>query len=797
MPIYSHRGENYEQLLADHLKGTYEWGMHYLSLTPNKVIRNLPGHILKACLLLHDIGKATQYFQDYLEGKKADEELKSHSLFSAVLFLFGLIKRGLNKEEEIHAICAFMAIYRHHSNLTGIDAVLKVDIEKQKEILSTQWDSVMKDNVLSNLLEDIGIDRDIAEHIVSAVSIHEIVYEVKCLLAKIRREFNREYRRIKIEQNLNNYFLFESMFSLLIDSDKSQIALRNTALIQRQDLSGVDVKKFMILEGIGTKDTFLNHLRKEAFLEVNRKVDEIDIEKNKIMELTLPTGMGKTLASFNFSFGLRKKLKDKTGDDYRIVYVLPFLSVIDQNSGILEKIIKKSCPHALNALVKHHHLQPITWDTNGDEEIVNYNMAEILVEGWNGEVIATSFVQFFETLIGFSNRRQRKFCKLSKCIIIIDEIQALPVKYYELIRKVLIEYSELSDSYVVAMTATQPRIFKNNEIVSLCLSGKYFGQVNRIELLNRLNTPETIESLIDGLCLEKEKKYLFILNTIQCAKKVFEAIVEKFPDWKSGFISAHVVPVERLERIDEIKDNKYDLIVSTQVVEAGVDIDFDVVYRDIAPLPAIIQSAGRANREGTGKGRVVVIKLVRENGCSYASSTYRQSTVDIDYTQKILNRRGIFSESELFDVVNEYYSIICNNEVKSQEDSYKILKGMALGEFSERQPDDIMPVSSFRLIEDDMESFPVFVEKDDVAANLWNTYTSVLTSEDIDRWEKKNKLDDILRKMSGYIINVSQNHLTNTNKPPEIHGFLYISMNQLTNYYDGLTGFGRNSILGF
>ena len=796
MPIYSHRDKNYKQLLVEHLKGTYEWGMHFLNITPNKVIENVPEHILKSCLLLHDIGKATQFFQDYLEGKKTEEELKSHSLFSSVLFLYGLIKHGLKKEEEIHAISAFMAISRHHSNLTGINAILKVDLENQNEILSAQWDSVTKDNTLLNILKDIGINEDIANNITSASSICEIIDDVKCFLAKMRRDFNREFRRIKTEQNLYKYFLIENIFSLLTDSDKSQIVLRNTDLVGRMDLCGVDVSGYMAEEGIGTNDTFLNRLRQEAFKEIDSKIYEVDIEKDRILELTLPTGLGKTLASLNFAFGLRKRLKKMKDGDYRVIYVLPFLSVIDQNSGILENIIKKFHPDALNALIKHHHLQPISWDVNENERKINYNMAEILVEGWNGEVIATSFVQFFETLIGFSNRRQRKFCKLSRSIVIIDEIQALPVKYYDLVRKVLIDYAKLSDSYVIAMTATQPRIFANDEIKPLCRSEKYFEKLNRIQLVNRLNSLETIQSFVGGLSLENDKKYLFILNTIQSARKLFKAIIEKFPDRKSGFISAHVIPVERLTRINDIKSGKYDLIVSTQVVEAGVDIDFDVVYRDLAPLPAIIQSAGRANREGMRNGMVIAIKLIGESGRSYASSTYRQSQVDIDYTQKIL-KQEIFSEIELFSAVNDYYNIICSKEVKSQEDSFKILKGMALGEFSERQDDDIMPVSSFRIIDDDIESVPVFVEMDNNAVDLWRDYESILTSEKFERWEKKYKLDDLLRKMSGYIINISKNHLENVNKPPPIHGFLYISMNQLANYYDSLTGFGKDSVLGY
>src|SRR5690606_37908485 len=156
---------------------------------------------------------------------------------------------------------------------------------------------------------------------------------------------------------------------------------------------------------------------------------------------------------------------------------------------------------------------------------------------------------------------------------------------------------------------TTPAIFDQNKVIQLVNPNDYFQALSRVELFPHVEENVTIESFVNRLELETDKSYLFIVNTIDCAKKLYEQLAEVVNEEEMTFLSTHIPSKERLRRIDEIKKGTYRFVVSTQLVEAGVDIDFDIVYRDLAPLDSIHQAAGRCNRHGQRKGEVHVISL--------------------------------------------------------------------------------------------------------------------------------------------------------------------------------------------
>lgn len=812
--IESHPGRP----LLEHLQEVKNFGLYFYESSYSHIFQKIPCDILKNYLTFHDIGKATPYFQAHLNGEKVEDKLKNHALISAILFLWYSIElaeeplkvkgkdtrikgQNIDKTEEggrnFDFILAFMIIIRHHSNLSSVSQVLNLVFEGPvKSVLNTQWNSINKQE-LHFILAKCGLDENIVLSMVNT-DMDCILQKVEDYLIGMKRKWKYSYEKAIMRGNYKNtdltyYFKLQQLFSLLTDSDKSDVVIRDKNIVSRMNID-IKVNKFMQNKGIGKNPTPLNIMRQSAFEEVEQSINIINIRENKILHLTLPTGFGKTLTSFNFAFKFRNKLKYETSKDYRIIYVLPFTSVIDQNAKIMEDILLYSGISGSSYLIKHHHLEPIDWTDKVNNQEYNYNMASILFEGWNSEIIVTSFVQFFETLIGWTNRRQRKFHKLNNCIVLIDEIQAIPAKYYELIRKVLIDYSVFCNSYVVAMTATQPKIFEDNEIKGLCDSKKYFSQINRITFKNNLKNTQSIEEFASSLTLYDNKRYLIILNTISSAKRLYNILNDLFPERNSCFLSAHIVPKDRLDKIYKIKQGHYDLVVSTQVVEAGVDIDFDVVYRDFAPLPSLIQSAGRSNREWQGSGRTIIIKLVDGSGKSFAKHTYKGYDVDLKLTEELLNQRTEFTENELHSIIEQYFYTLRHGGLKSMDESYALLKGMSLCIFDTCEYNDILPVSSFRLIDDDMYKFPVFVELDEHAISLWEEYSYVL-DYDIDKWDKKNKLSELNKKMSEYVINVGNNHLKDVNIPPAINGYLYVSNNQIGNYYNKDTGFGEKGIL--
>jgi len=201
-------------------------------------------------------------------------------------------------------------------------------------------------------------------------------------------------------------------------------------------------------------------MRQIAYEEATNK--KIDLSR-KIYSLNLPTGMGKTLIGLSFALKLKDKLKQNDIMP-RIVYALPFLSIIDQNSNIFEEVIKSNGISAdSKLLLRHHHLSDVYYKIDEDE--LEPDKAEILIEGWNSEIIITTFMQLFHTIITNKNRGIRKFHRLANSIIILDEVQSIPTRYWALMRKIFDVVTEMLNAHLIISTATEPFMFDRNKVL--------------------------------------------------------------------------------------------------------------------------------------------------------------------------------------------------------------------------------------------------------------------------------------------------------------------------------------------
>ncbi|PKM50352.1 MAG: hypothetical protein CVV02_12040 [Firmicutes bacterium HGW-Firmicutes-7] len=788
--LLSHPNRN----LEDHLEEVKSWGIFYKENSACDLLKNIDDNIIKSFFIFHDIGKSTAFFQDYIQGKPVQEHLKSHAGLSAMLFLYYhiLVKTVADNEDLIVAMA--YAILRHHGDMNKFSDVNNYMINDKIQLLETQY-STIDASILVDKLAVLGLDREILDEIFNGDKVC-FTSKVSDFLKCRRKRLDSERPRLKRQKEQGDYstkayFTMQVLFSLLTDADKSQVTLGHRDLAQRVDLKA-DVAEH--IKRKATKASKLNTLRSMAFEEVN---NHMDVEKN-LFTLTLPTGMGKTLNSFNYALRLRQKLYEKYNTRYRIIYVIPFMSIIDQNANVIEEVLKESNTQVTSSMLcKHHHLTEITWITNENTLEENEN-AQILIEGWNSEIVITTFQQFFSTLAGHKNSMQRKFNKLCNTIVIIDEIQAIPVKYYKFIGKMLTDFAALMKSKVIAMTATQPHIFETGTSQALCDYRKYYSQLSRTIIINELKFSRTIEEFVEGIECQSNKRYLFILNTIESAKKMYNLLKDKFFDSEITYLSTMLPPKERLNRIHQIKEKKYDIVVSTQLVEAGVDIDFDVVYRDLAPLPSIFQSAGRANREGGeyNKGEVHLIKLKDSNGY-YADKVYRNAKTDLDITEKILKDYERLEESEFMAIIETYFDKMADGDVKSQHISDALIKGAASQWFyGDKEAciltNEILPLNSFELIEDNGEKVTVFIELDEEAEKLWKKYTAI-THEKVDKWEHRMNLKTISRKMSEYMVDVSVATKNKYNRPPlmdENHVYYYVAKSEIDKFYSTETGYG-------
>ena len=247
-------------------------------------------------------------------------------------------------------------------------------------------------------------------------------------------------------------------------------------------------------------------------------MDNIDLS-NKIYSITLPTGSGKTLGVLSFSLKLRNKINKEYGFIPRIIYSLPFLSIIDQNEKVIKDVLAELNYNTSDIFIKHNSMSEIYYtirDEDKNEFIVDN--AEMLIESWYSEIIITTFYQLFYTIFTNKNKSLKKFHNISNSIIILDEIQSIPPKYWSLIRLILKDFSKKFNVWIIFMTATQPAIFNENEITPLIDDeNKYFNYFDRINY-KFYNSPINISDFIDELeniIFESDKDIMFVLNTIQ------------------------------------------------------------------------------------------------------------------------------------------------------------------------------------------------------------------------------------------------------------------------------------------
>ncbi|MDF7807377.1 CRISPR-associated helicase Cas3' [Pontiellaceae bacterium B12219] len=327
-------------------------------------------------------------------------------------------------------------------------------------------------------------------------------------------------------------------------------------------------------------------------------------EQAGAFSLTVPTGGGKTLASL--AFALRHAVKHQKR---RIIYVIPYTSIIEQTAEVF-----RSIPGFEDAVLEHH--SNLVFD---DDQEIAEKRARLAMENWDAPIVVTTNVQFFESLYANRSSRCRKLHNIANSVVIFDEAQCLPPAF---LRPCVFAIRELARHYGVTpvlCTATQPVLTETKSFDFEFTEG--FKQVTEIidkpnalsqqlarvqvEVLNELN-PVDLAVLADQLKAECSS-LLCIVNRKADAR----ALAERLPGENTIHLSTNLCAAHRFEVLSEIRQRlkcgEHLLVISTSLVEAGVDLDFPVVYRALAGLDSIAQAAGRCNREGKLKmGRTVV-----------------------------------------------------------------------------------------------------------------------------------------------------------------------------------------------
>lgn len=743
------------------------------SLNKDKLTR-----LAKLCAFCHDVGKATEYFQRYLftEGEEQSslklKEETHHSLLSSIVALCLTIEEfkddvELSEEEkQFVSFIAFLSVKRHHGDLRDVleEAILE---DKEINILLKQIQSIdeTKFSIFIENLKRAGFKYDLNKEILELY-----VYRSKEILKNIRRNL----RRLKENNSIDLYILNNILFSLIIDADKSEVGIRKIFNRREMDIPYVIIDNYKTSLKVDRNDK-VNILREKAYKEVMSKNIELD---QKIYSINLPTGLGKTFTSLAFALKLREMIYRERGYKPRIIYTLPFLSIIDQNASVIDSLLQfNNIPLDTDIFLKHHHLSDLYYKTDDNE--FEAEEAKLLIESWNSEIIITTFVQFFHSLISNRNRMLRKLHRLSGSIVILDEIQAIPFKYWNLLEKLFEYLTSKFELYIIFSTATQPFIIPKGKIHSLVNPEEYFYYMDRVILEVLTEQKMTLEELISNFTPQKDKSYLFIMNTISSSEIFYKLLKDKTSE-EIVYLSTHITPNDRLKRIKKISDRKVRMAVTTQLVEAGVDIDFDVVFRDMAPLDSVIQAIGRCNRNWR-KGQKGICNLVelKDDRRTYASYIYDYLLLNI--TQNILSKKRTIMEKDFLDIINLYYEDV--NKKKSDDKSREFID--AIYSLKYTSDDGSTSIENFKLIEEEYMKIDIFIEQDEEAEMLWKRYCDIREIKDL--FERRVEFNRIKSRFYRYVISIPIHKVKNL--PPIVNGLGYVSRSSLKDYYDEETGF--------
>ena len=586
------------QSVSEHLSGAMELAQKNC---PLEILKN----IVICQILLHDAGKLSEEFFAYMDdikqnGEKARKRMVDHTSAGGRILECLIGKRKIS--EFINT-----AIYSHHGLQDNIDMESGFTLFEKRQEKKFAFETIQQ-RYFEIIDKELLIKYLAAAHI----DLQTILREIDDFVSNTgeRHCGNREF-----------YLgMFERLaLSVLIDSDWTDTACFCQGEAHPERISEEQTQRIW-KESITHFEDYMKHLtdsgeksplnvyRREISARCFRAVEE----ENKLYRLTVPTGAGKTFSSLRFALYHAEKYHKR-----HIIYVAPYNSILEQNAEDIRRAVGNE------DVVLEHHCNIFYEDEN--KELIYKK----LTESWDSPIIVTTAVQMLNTLFSGKKSCIRRMYNLCNSVIIFDEVQAFPVKGTELFNLAVNFLTVFCNTTVVLCSATQPSLasLKENNL-SDCIEmagppGQYVDAFKRVEIEDKTDLvpggmqPEDIRRF----ALEAFRKYgsvLIIVNTRKCARMIYEELKSFCGEQCELYhLSTSMCPKNRKDELEAIKQNLKDkkpvICVSTQLIEAGVNLSFGCVIRSLAGLDSIIQAAGRCNRhKELETGKVYVIRMSQE-----------------------------------------------------------------------------------------------------------------------------------------------------------------------------------------
>jgi len=591
---FAHKG----QLLSQHLNGVGSRASDFARVFDASFHGKIAG-------LLHDLGKVEEQFQQRLVSD--DKEIKNkkpHAHHGAMIAL------------ENNAWPIAFAINGHHAGLHN-----RSDVSKRKN------DYLSKAEAASNLLHSSDqnwVCPDITENLPTWLQ-------------------DLEFDATKTSEGwFAAEFFTRMLFSALIDADRldteafekmndPSLKLQKWPEFKPNDLVQKVKEELHARMEIAVRERKASRDVLNVRNEVGRLAEQTAQSERGLFSMSVPTGGGKTLASALFALEHAKFHNDKLAIDdphrfKRIIVVIPYLSIIEQTVSEYIKVFGEKMILEHHSQVEEENASKYKKEKEDGEIDLKAKKRRMAAENWDAPIIVTTSVQFFDSLFSRKPSQARKLHNICQSIIIFDEVQTLPPLLLQPILSVLNELTNPKRPYrcsAIFCTATQPALSKTGDlpcgierivpIIPIETARGHFNVLRRTDYdwQDKEDEKKSWDDIAKEMLNAPMKQALSVVNTRPNARSLYEAVRNKIgkDDDYLFHLSTWMMPSHRRIVLDEVKnrlENKQPcILVSTQCIEAGVDVDFPEVWRAFGPYDSIVQAAGRCNRNGNlTKGKV-------------------------------------------------------------------------------------------------------------------------------------------------------------------------------------------------
>jgi CRISPR-associated endonuclease/helicase Cas3 len=579
--------------------------------------------------LLHDFGKYSAEFQRYILSAAGSIKPDDPDYIDPIA----------NKGKINHAFAGGQYIWRYLSNKSSVQCISQIlaicivsHHSNLKDCINPEGKNVFSSDYMMRSEEKThhnqcvrACDPSLAAEIAGLLSpplarevrgvlggLHKRV-EGKCSTCSDRQDILDNENSRDFQQGLLARFLL----SCLLDADRTDSAEFEDPQLRRLREEAPrrpwDVLAPRLEAALAAKEPrhSIDFLRRDIADHCARRA----LDDQGLFTLTVPTGGGKTLASLRFAL-----LHAQKHELDRVIYVIPYTSIIDQNADVARQILEQDEMPGSMVLEHHSNFLPDA-DTDDEGAVKRW---EKLAENWDAPVVFTTMVQFLESLFGSGTRHARRMHNLARSVIVFDEVQTVPVRCLRMFCNAVEFLVEQCGASAMLCTATQPRLgglprpllgslnLGPEREIMLDVSG-LFHALRRTDFIDHCSKPMSVEA-VAGLAREEldgNGSCLVVCNTKKMAETLY-ALCPEGEGLRRYYLSTNLCPAHRMAKLEAMRADldagRPVLCVSTQLIECGVDISFRSVIRLAAGLDSILQAAGRCNRHGEGeRGRVHVV----------------------------------------------------------------------------------------------------------------------------------------------------------------------------------------------